>query len=60
MPSKSLCLALSFLFAGFTGYATAQSVPRSSHVWLISEENHSYEDVVGSTAMPYYNELIKQ
>jgi hypothetical protein len=36
----------------------AQNVHRSSHVWVITEENHSYEDVVGSSQMPYYNQLI--
>jgi acid phosphatase len=40
--------------------ARAQNVPRSAHVWLITEENHSYEDVVGSSQMPYYNQLISQ
>jgi hypothetical protein len=39
------------------GIASAQ-VPQSSHVWLIAEENHSYEDVVGNTSMPYFNSLI--
>jgi acid phosphatase len=33
-------------------------VPQSSHVWLITEENHSYEDVVGNSSMPYFNSLI--
>ncbi|UWZ86621.1 alkaline phosphatase family protein [Occallatibacter riparius] len=60
MPFKALCFALSILFAGFTGYATAQSVPRSSHVWMITEENHSYEDVIGNPDMPYYNQLARQ
>jgi hypothetical protein len=27
---------------------------------MIAEENHSYEDVVGSSQMPYYNQLIQQ
>jgi phosphatidylinositol-3-phosphatase len=38
----------------------AQNVPRSSHVWMITEENHSYEDVVGNSRMPYYNKLIHE
>ena len=52
-----LCL-LACLF--FTGVASAQNVPRSAHVWMITEENHSYEDVVGNSQMPYYNQLISQ
>jgi hypothetical protein len=52
-----LCL-FSCLF--LTGVASAQTVPRSTHVWIITEENHSYEDVVGSSQMPYYNQLLNQ
>ena len=57
MPAKPLCALSCLLFAGF---AMAQDVPRSSHVWMITEENHSYEDVVGNSQMPYYNQLIHQ
>jgi acid phosphatase len=44
----------------FVCVASAQNVPRSSHVWMITEENHSYEQVVGNSQMPYYNRLIQQ
>ena len=54
-PPALLCL----LFAP-TLISSAQNVPRSSHVWMIAEENHSFEDVVGSSDMPYYNQLIQQ
>ena len=47
-------------FLVFTGSMIAQTVPRSSHVWIITEENHSYETVVGNTSMPYYNQLIQK
>lgn len=43
----------------FASSAIAQNVPRSSHVWIVTEENHSYEDVVGNPQMPYYNQLIQ-
>jgi hypothetical protein len=33
------------------------SVPHSNHVWLITEENRSYESVIGSKYMPYFNSL---
>ena len=59
MPSKALCLFVC-LFAGAAGFANGQSVPRSSHVWMITEENHSYEDVIGNRQMPYYNQLAQQ
>ncbi|HZQ24204.1 MAG TPA: alkaline phosphatase family protein [Terriglobales bacterium] len=35
-------------------------VPQSSHVWLITEENHSYEDMIGNSDMPYFNSLANQ
>ena len=37
--------------------ASTSSVPRSSHIWIITEENRSYESVIGSQYMPYYNNL---
>ena len=57
MPWKTLCL---FTCAILISVAGAQDIPRSSHVWMITEENHSYEDVVGNSQMPYYNQLIAQ
>ncbi len=41
------------------GVALAQ-VPQSKHVWLITEENHSYESVIGNSSMPYFNSLTKK
>jgi len=46
-----------FLFATI---AIAENIPRSSHVWVIGEENHSLEEVVGNSKMPYYNHLIHE
>ncbi len=57
MSVRNLCLVYCLLFATIS---IAQNVPRSSHVWMIAEENHSYEDVVGNAQMPYYNQLIQQ
>src|SRR5579871_449706 len=57
MRLKSLCLLSSLIFIAA---ARAQDVPRSSHVWMITEENHSYEEIVGNSQMPYYNQLIQQ
>jgi hypothetical protein len=61
---KQICTFLYVLFifscVFFASSSHAQTVPRSSHVWVITEENHSFEDVVGNSQMPYYNQLIKQ
>src|ERR1700688_3253794 len=35
------------------------SVPASSHVIVVMEENHSYSSVIGSSSMPYLNSLAK-
>ena len=35
-------------------------VPQSRHVWIVTEENHSYESVIGNTSMPYFNSLAKR
>ena len=59
MRSHSGCIAALVLLV-LASYVNAQSVPRSSHVWIITEENHSYESVVGNPQMPYYNQLIRQ
>ena len=57
----SFCVLLFLISHEFSNTtASAQNVPRSSHVWVLTEENHSFEDVVGSSQMPYYNQLIKK
>jgi len=35
----------------------AAQVPPSSHIWIITEENHSYEELIGNPSMPYFNGL---
>jgi phosphatidylinositol-3-phosphatase len=47
----SLCLVA-------TGFS--QSTPPLGHVVVVAFENHSYSQVVGSSAMPYLNGLISQ
>lgn len=39
---------------------TTSSVPASSHVFVVVEENHSYSSVIGSSAMPYLNSLASK
>jgi acid phosphatase len=50
-----------FSAALFSLFVVAQGlaqVPPSDHVFVLMEENHSYEQVVGNTNMPYLNSLI--
>jgi len=44
----------------FATLSIAENIPHSSHVWVITEENHSLEEVVGNSKMPYYNHLIHE
>lgn len=46
--------------SGFTWTITgggASSVPRPQHVVVVMMENHSYADIIGSSAAPYINSL---
>lgn len=38
----------------------SSSVPASSHVFLVMEENHSYSSVINSASMPYFNSLASK
>src|SRR3954468_6450148 len=51
--------AILFCIFLFSQLLSAQ-VPRSNHVVLVIEENHSFESVIGSSSMPYLNSLASQ
>jgi acid phosphatase len=36
------------------------SIPASNHVFVVVEENHSYSNVIGNSAMPYLNTLASK
>ena len=40
--------------------STSGSVPQFGHVVMVLEENHSYSEVIGNSAMPYLNSLASQ
>jgi acid phosphatase len=58
MPLRTFVRLLAVL--SLAGIGAAQNIPRSSHVWVVTEENRSYEEVIGNSQMPYYNGLLKQ
>ena len=61
--SWSVLIWLCLLFAiSASAPAAAQSTttPPLGHVVVVALENHSYDDVVGSSSMPYYNSLISK
>jgi len=49
---------ISLALALLIGVSAFAQVPRSQHVYIVAEENRSYERVVGSPAMPYLNSLL--
>jgi phosphatidylinositol-3-phosphatase len=40
-----------------SGTPPPPSIPQFSHVVIVLEENHSYSQVIGNSAMPYLNQL---
>ena len=49
-----------FAYACLLGWIpsiAAGQIPRSNHVVVVVEENHSYSSVIGNSAMPYLNSL---
>jgi len=36
------------------------TIPVSGHVFVVMEENHSYSQVIGNSAMPYLNSLASK
>src|SRR5580765_648515 len=55
---KSIAGKLFIVLALFFGVSAFAQVPRSRHVYIVAEENRSYERIVGSTSMPYLNGLL--
>jgi acid phosphatase len=64
VPIAVLASLLAFTFAcggGGTGFGNGGPSPASSaHVIVVVEENHSYSQVIGNSAMPYLNGLASQ
>lgn len=58
-PKRSLFIGLlsCLLSLCFACWSLAQ-VPHSNHVYIVAEENRSYEDIVGNSNMPYLNSLL--
>ncbi len=40
--------------------AAAGTMPTFQHIFIVVEENHSYSEIIGSTAAPYINSLTSQ
>lgn len=58
--NKRALVFLSILLFSCLSFAQLGQIPQSQHIWIVTEENHSYEDVIGNTDMPYFNSLANQ
>src|ERR1041385_598024 len=59
----SLCTIISLVSCGGgrgDPPPSSGKIPVVSHVFVLVEENHSYESVIGNSAMPYTNQLANQ
>ena len=43
-----------------SGTSSTGTIPSSSHVFVVVEENHSYSQVMGSSSMPYLNSIASK
>ncbi len=55
-----LCKRFLTLFLCIAATGAWAQVPRSKHVVVVTLENHSYEQVIGSSQMPYFNQLASR
>ncbi len=55
---RQLWLSLAWVLIALAS-GTAQT-PLVSHVFIVVEENHNYTSVIGSSAMPYLNNLVSK
>jgi len=58
MDRRNLCAFVCLFALPLPGFAG--TIPQSQHIWIITEENHSYEKVMGNSDMPYYNSLASK
>lgn len=54
---KKIFAYVSLCLLGWIPSLASAQVPRSNHVVVVVEENHSYSSVIGNSAMPYLNSL---
>ncbi len=55
-----LLICVSMIASGLLAAPTAQaatSAPTPAHVVVVMEENHSYNEIIGSSSAPYINSL---
>ncbi len=54
---RKILVCVAFFLSGLVPSLATAQVPRSNHVVVVVEENHSYSSVIGNSSMPYLNSL---
>jgi phosphatidylinositol-3-phosphatase len=59
---KSRFIVISFFAAGFYFISCKSKIklPKPSHIVVVVEENHGYDQIIGSENAPYINQLAKE
>jgi phosphatidylinositol-3-phosphatase len=58
---KIILTGSAILFGSIISFGQIKTdVPRPSHVIVVIEENHGFDQIVGSPYAPYFNELIRE
>ncbi len=52
--------ALTLLITGFSVKAYCQTLPKPDHIVIVIEENHSFDQIIGSKNASYINQLAKE
>ncbi len=56
----AVCALFLQVLVSNTSTSASTTLPRPDHVVIVMEENHSYEQIIGSASAPYINSLAQQ
>ncbi|MEI9931554.1 MAG: alkaline phosphatase family protein [Rhizomicrobium sp.] len=59
VSSAVFCAILAGSFIASPGAAKKAKLPKPDHIIIVMEENHSYDDIIGSAQAPYINSLAQ-
>ncbi|HEY4156267.1 MAG TPA: alkaline phosphatase family protein [Puia sp.] len=59
---KKIFIRILFIFAAFLIFSCQRqsAIPRPDHVIVVVEENHNYEQIIGSPDAPFINQLARE
>jgi acid phosphatase len=60
LGNLSTAIALIAYFGASSAAHAANGVPKPAHIVVVMEENHAYDEIIGSSSAPYLNSLASQ